>query len=287
MRQLLSYIKSARSAEVTMMLGFPATGILFAFSKPEELIKIEIFIFIVAIFFLSSAIYSYNALAGIKEDEENDRLKNDLGSNKKSFFKWSLAVFVTMFIFLFSFIDILLAILSMVSFLLWFLYSFPEKGLKYRPVAGTVIHFTGQIIHFHMGYIILKDMGIHSLLVSVYFAILFASGHINHELIDYEADKAMNVSSGAVFFGKKKWEKVSFMLFLFSTFYLIILMLLKVTEFVICWPFILAGTVHSVYRLKYLRKDLTRIRFLKERTFYRTVYFLSGAAFLTLKILSI
>ena len=284
MAKAFNYLKTARSAEVTMMLGFPATGILFAFSTVSQLLSKESFFFMIAIFFLSSAIYSFNALSGIKEDESNERLKKDLGPQKKVFFIVTLLTFILLFIVFFYIIDLKLVFLSIFSFLLWSLYSFPRNGLKYKPVFGTTIHFVGQIIHFHMGYIIIDSFSLRSFLISIYFAILFASGHINHELIDYEADKKMKINSGAVYFGKKVWEKLSCILFLISTIYITALIFSGIVNRLHCLPFAAAGTVHLLYRLIFLKDNLEEERFLKERFFYRIAYFTAGLCFLLLKL---
>jgi lycopene elongase/hydratase (dihydrobisanhydrobacterioruberin-forming) len=283
--RLINYLRSARSAEVTMMIGFPVTGILFAFSKFSELFNPDVFIFITAIFFLSSAIYSFNALAGISEDENNERLKNDLGSNKKKFFQGSMVLFIFLFVTLFSLIDAVLVLLSIFSFFLWFSYSFPRKGLKYKPLAGTFVHFIGQMIHFHMGYIIIGEFSAFSFLVSIYFALLFSSGHINHELIDYEADREMRINSGAVYFGKSQWEKLSGILFLSSTLYIVILIISGILDPFQGIPFAIAGALHCIYRIKTLKKDLSKTRFLKERSFYRATYFTGGVVFVITKVL--
>jgi len=283
-KRIVDCLKSARSAEVTMMLGFPATGLLFSFSQLSHLFSMKTLMFMAAIFFLSSAIYSFNALSGIKEDEKNERLKNDLGSSKMFFFKISLTIFIVLFVLLFYIIDLTLLILSIISFFLWFLYSFPRTGLKYKPVAGTIIHFAGQIIHFHMGYIILSGFSLNSFLISIYFAILFSSGHLNHELIDYEADKTMEINSGAVFFGKKRWEEVSGYLFLSSTLYIIFLIMSGIVVTLEGIPFAFAGIIHFIYRILYLKNDLTKMRFLKERKFYRIIYFIAGILFIIVKV---
>jgi lycopene elongase/hydratase (dihydrobisanhydrobacterioruberin-forming) len=284
LNNLFNYLKSARCAEVTMMLGFPATGLLFAFSSYEQLLNKNTFIFLIAIFFLSSAIYSFNALAGIKEDEKNERLKENLGSDRKIFFIVTLFLFSVIFLALFFTIDKHLGLFSIISFFLWFSYSFPKLGFKYRPVAGTAIHFLGQIIHFHMGYMIISNFSATSMFISIYFALLFSSGHINHELIDHDADKKMNVNSGAVYFGKNIWEKVSFIMFGSSTVYMVFLITAGIVEMLYGIPFVVAGTFHIVYRAIFLKAQFERKRFVKERSFYRIAYFFAGLFFMILKL---
>jgi 4-hydroxybenzoate polyprenyltransferase len=162
-------------------------------------------------------------------------------------------------------------------------YSFPKKGFKYKPVLGTLTHFVGQILHFEMGYSIIKETGSFSLLISIYFALLFSAGHINHELIDYEADKTAGTQTGAVYFGKKTWAYVSFFLFTGSTVFLLYISIIKVVNIIVVFPFIAAGFIHVARKLMTYRYDFSRDRFLTERSFYRFAYFVAGILFVVIK----
>lgn len=284
MGKAIEFLKSTRSAEVAMMLGFPATGILFAFTDIRQLFSLKVIIFTLATFALSSAIYAFNAWAGYSEDVENERL-SDL-KNKKKFFIYSMILFIILFIVLYSLIDILLVVLSLISFFIWMVYSFPKKGFKYKPLLGTMIHFAGQVIHFQMGFAVLMKPDINSILISFYFALLFSAGHLNHELIDYEADRKMGINTGAVHFGKKNWEIVSSVLFSISTLYILVISTLKVVDFFYCLPFVAGGIIHIAHRLFLYKNDLSQKRFISERKFYRFVYFAAGIIFIILKELA-
>ena len=281
MNKIISILKSARSAEVALMLGFPITGALVAFDSPADFFNSDIPIFILGIFFLCSAVYSFNALAGIAEDVKNVRLSALKGRRK--FFLLSLTVFIIAFIMSFSFLSSFLVICSIVSFFLWMVYSFPKKGFKYKPVLGTLIHFVGQILHFEMGYSVIKPTDSFSLLISIYFALLFSAGHINHELIDYEADRETGINTGAVFFGKKVWTAVSFILFSGATVFLLWISIIRTINIIIFFPFIAAGFLHIARKLMTYKLDYSKDRFLSERSFYRFAYFAAGILFVVIK----
>jgi len=281
MKKVISILKSARSAEVALMLGFPITGALVAFDSPGQLFSLDLLTFIIATFFLCSAVYSFNGWAGMAEDEKNVRLRELKG--KRGFFLLSLAVSVIIFVFFYSFLSLFLVVSSLISFTLWMVYSFPKKGFKYRPVLGTLIHFVGQILHFEMGYSVIKPTDSYSLLVSIYFALLFSAGHINHELIDYEADKEAGIQTGAVFFGKKIWAVVSFILFAGATIFLTWISITKTINIIVFFPFIAAGAIHIAKKLMTYKFDFSRERFLTERSFYRFAYFVAGILFIVIK----
>ena len=281
MRKAVEFLKSSRSAEVAMMLGFPATGLLFSFTELKQLLSADVLIFMVATFALSSAIYAFNAWAGADEDSANDRLA-DL-SGRKQFFLRSMILFILVFIGLYALLSILQVILSITSFLLWTVYSYPKKGFKYRPGLGTLIHFAGQVIHFIMGFAVLGRPDMSSVLISFYFALLFCAGHLNHELIDYDADKSAGIDTGAVHFGKRNWEIVSSVIFSFSTLYILTISVLRITDMMTVIPFICAGMIHMAHRIFIFKNDISAQRFISERRIYRFIYFFAGLGFIMIK----
>ena len=282
MKQVSAFIKSARFAEVSILLGFPMIGLFFAFKSEEELVSVPVFLFAAAIFSLFTAIYAFNGLAGTDDDKHNSRLA-DLAGKRRSFIV-TLAVSLMLSLVIFFFIKPVLALFSGISFLLWCIYSFPKKGFKYRPVLGTLIHFFGQIIHFLMGYTVLAPLDKGSAAASVYFALLFSAGHINHELIDHDADEKAGTRTGAVCFGVSAWEKVSFALFLIAALYISALSVLEKELLPLCFPFIIAGIIHMIFKICSFKKASMQTKFLEERRFYRLLYFAAGIIFIAAKI---
>jgi len=282
MNRFSAFIKSARFAEISILLGFPLIGLFFAFESLPQLLSIPVILFVVAIFLLFTAIYAFNGLAGIGEDGENTRL-SDL-KNRKSTFIATLAVSLSLSLLFFFMIKFALAVFAVVSFLLWCLYSFPKKGFKYRPVLGTLIHFFGQIIHFLMGYAVIKPIDSAGFAASVYFALLFSAGHINHELIDRDADEKTGIMTGAVYFGAKKWEIVSFCLFFAATLYIFAASMAISGMIVYTYPFIAAGLIHTIYKIISFKRTPDQSKFLAERNFYRILYFIAGILFIEAKI---
>jgi len=256
-------------------------GIVFAFDDVSSLFSADVFFFISGIFFLCVAVYSFNAWAGSGEDPSNDRLS--ALRSKKGKFMAATVISVIFFLAVFMMVKPLFAILATISFVLWTIYSWPRIGFKYRPVLGTLIHFIGQGIHFQIGFATLKPTDLNSILISIYFSLLFSAGHINHELIDYEPDKKMGIRTGAVCYGKALWEKLSFSVFTFSTVYLLMLTVFHSADILLFWPFIFAGVIHTGFRLMFCKNDLSTKRFLNERSFYRFLYFAAGTMFILVK----
>ena len=282
MKKIYAFIKSARFAEISILLGFPMIGLFFAFEYIQQLLSVQVPLFAAATFLLATAVYAFNGLAGIGEDKENARL-SDLKS-RKSTFTATVAVSLSFSLIFFFLIKFELAVSALVSFLLWCIYSFPKKGFKYKPVLGTLIHFVAQIIHFLMGYTVIKPIDGAGIAASVYFALLFSAGHINHELIDREADEKTGIRTGAVYFGAKMWEKISFSIFLAATLYIIIASLAVSGMIFYTFPFAAAGLIHTLYKIISFKKAPEQSKFLAERSFYRVLYFVAGTLFILTKI---
>ena len=257
-------------------------SIFFAFESVSQLISLPVLLFVLAIFPLATAVYAFNGLAGIGEDSENTRL-SDL-KNRKSTFIATLIVSLSLSLIFFFLIKPELVVLAITSFLLWCLYSFPKKGFKYRPVLGTLIHFVSQIIHFTMGYTVIKPLDATGIAISVYFALLFSAGHINHELIDREADEKTGIMTGAVCFGAKKWETVSFCLFFAAAVYIFVSSLAVHGMIGCTFPFVIAGFIHTIYKIVSFKRTPDQAKFLAERSFYRVLYFAAGILFIAAKI---
>ena len=282
MKHVSSFIKSARFAEVSILLGFPMIGLFFAFTSPDQLFSLPVFLFAAAIFSLFTAIYAFNGFAGTEDDKHNSRLA-DLAGKRRSFIV-TLVVSLLVSLLIFFLIKPVLAAFSAVSFLLWCVYSFPKKGFKYRPILGTLIHFVGQIIHFLMGYTVLAPIDKGGAAASIYFALLFSAGHINHELIDHDADEKSGIKTGAVCFGVSSWEKVSFALFLTAALYISALCVIEKELAAVCFPFIIAGIIHIIFKICTLKKPAIQAKFLEERRFYRILYFAAGIVFIAARI---
>jgi len=281
--RVAAFFKSARFVEVAIMLGFPVIGLIFAFDEPAQLVSPKPLLFVAAVFALFTAIYACNGLCGAGEDSENERLA-DLSGRKRSFIVTLLISLAVSFV-CFFYINPLLLGMAVLSMALWTLYSFPKIGFKYRPLLGTFLHFAGEILHFLMGYIVIKEIDAGAVFASIYFALLFAAGHLNHELIDYDSDKKTGIKTGAVTFGRRNWEILSLAVTSFSTLYLAVLLLAGVIPWASAF-FAAAGLCHVVFRFLRFGREAVQRKYLAERRFYRAVYFAAGVMFILVKVVS-
>jgi 4-hydroxybenzoate polyprenyltransferase len=95
------------------------------------------------------------------------------------------------------------AVIATVCVVLAAAYSH-ARGAKATPFAGTLVHLVAQPLLFHLGYLSFAPLSIRSLALSAFFALLFAGGHLMHELKDHDADLAAGLRTNAVRFGRAR-----------------------------------------------------------------------------------
>jgi 4-hydroxybenzoate polyprenyltransferase len=201
------YLTALRLKEIIGKSGFFMVGVLFA--QPaitfDNILRSIHFLALCLINGL--AIYLLNAYFGYQQDQSNERLVR-LRTPERSRLLVAALVFTTVGLVWVCLFSTRLIIPALIIYVVWIIYSIPN-GLKRVPVLGLVCAFVGQFIHFHLGYLVFADEGLYSILLAVYFALLFAGGHALHEVIDHDADKEAGLKTSSVYFGRGVLFQVS------------------------------------------------------------------------------
>lgn len=100
------------------------------------------------------------------------------------------------------------------------LYSFSPRLGKSTPIAASLNHLVGGALHFLLGYSVGSAVDARGVVLSLVFGLVFAGGHLNQEVRDYEFDLANRIRTVAVTFGCRRGFVASFCLF--TTAYLLI-----------------------------------------------------------------
>ena len=93
------------------------------------------------------------------------------------------------------------------------LYSCSPSFGKGTPVAASVNHLLGGALHFLLGYTLSHDLDARGLVISLFFGLVFAGGHLNQEVRDYEGDLLSGIRTSAVVFGRRPTFLASLCLF--------------------------------------------------------------------------
>jgi 4-hydroxybenzoate polyprenyltransferase len=93
------------------------------------------------------------------------------------------------------------------------LYSLSPRLGKSTPIAASLNHLIGGALHFLLGYSVARAVDARGVVLSLIFGLVFAAGHLNQEVRDYESDLANGVGTVAVRFGCRRGFLASFCLF--------------------------------------------------------------------------
>lgn len=278
----LSWTKAFRLPEVMLMSGFFIIGSFFAIDSWSPDVIRQLFILWLISFFTILSVYSYNSAAGKTADQYNIRLEPLKKYTAKHYMIFGSIFFVIALCFSLA-INPWFVPLNMVVLLIWIFYSHPKWGLKHKAYWGTVLHFIAQMIHFNMFYFAFKVPDTLSLILSVYFALAFSVGHLNHEIIDFHSDKEAGVTNTAT----KKGIRFAGWLVLFICLFNILFVLFAFQRNIInpvMLIFLLSPLIIHLFLyllwFNQLNKYARRIR-----TFYRIVYLICFLLLIILRIL--
>ncbi|MBZ0271778.1 UbiA family prenyltransferase [bacterium] len=248
-RRAILFLKTIRAVESTLMCGFPLVGVLFAIDRLDADVIMTIARFLVPTYGLVIYVYVLNSWGGLKTDRENARLGGHPAVTGDVTPGQLLAVIYTgIAVAVFFYIrwfpqcfPIALAIAAV-----WTPYSHPDILAKARPFWGNVIHFTGGVLQFLLGYAVFAPIDATGVALSVFFAGVFAAGHLNHEVMDYDADKEMHLRTNAVVFGPRIMLKVAFGFFSFWVAYLALVSAAGIVPWKWSWPFLAIYPFHAI-----------------------------------------
>ncbi len=93
------------------------------------------------------------------------------------------------------------------------LYSCAPRLGKSAPGAASLNHVVGGGMHFLLGYSVGHAIDAKGIAVGAAVGLVFAAGHLNQEVRDYEFDRASGIQTFAVRFGQEQGFFASFCLF--------------------------------------------------------------------------
>lgn len=193
-----------RLGEILVMQGTPLMGVVLSVSKPEICMVPALALFLPASFLLVCHIWTLNDWADYRDDRHlhNQICMPSRGFQRSILLRLSIASLLASFA-LFCFLPLQTLLLAGIIAVLGMIYSFPAIRAKAVPGLSSLVHFTGGIFHFLLGYSLFGGIDQRALLISVFFALVFTAGHATQEVEDYTNDQASGIRTNAVTFGKK------------------------------------------------------------------------------------
>jgi 4-hydroxybenzoate polyprenyltransferase len=191
---------SLRLDEVLVLQGAPLLGALFAAGAPRPAMLPALALFTLGSCCLVAHVFLLNDWAGAESDGR-DPNRARAGVTRRTLFHLAVVALVLTLLLLAPFgrrtVATGLGIAGLSA--LYSMRPWPAKGV---PVLGSLVHLTGGVLHFHLGYSLFGTPGGRSLALSAFFALTFAAGHLMQEVGDHDADRLNGIRTNAVAFGR-------------------------------------------------------------------------------------
>jgi len=133
------------------------------------------------------------------------------------------------------------------------LYSSSPRWGKSTPIFASINHLVGGALHFLLGYTLSRPLEAKGVMISLFFGFVFAAGHLNQEVRDYEGDLINGIRTSAAVFGCRRAFLAS--LFLFTAAYAILAGLAAfgilprlLLWTIVLWPLQLAWSLRAIQR---------------------------------------
>ena len=135
------------------------------------------------------------------------------------------------------------------------LYSCSASFGKSKAIVASLNHLLGGSLHFLLGYTLWRPVDTRGLMISLFFGLVFAGGHLNQEVRDYDGDLLNGIRTSAVVFGCRRTFLAS--LFTFSASYALLAGLaeLGILPKLLLWSIVL-WPLHVAWSLRALQRGL-------------------------------
>lgn len=160
------------------------------------------------------------------------------------------------------------------------IYSCAPSFGKGTPFAASLNHLVGGALHFLMGYSFVGPVDARGFVLSLFFGLVFAAGHLNQEVRDHAGDAAAGVRTAAVAFGARTAFLTSFGLFTVAYALEFGLALAGELPLIVAVTAVLLWLLQSLWTVQALRRGLDAETALWMRRRYRLLFAVFGAVIL-------
>ena len=159
------------------------------------------------------------------------------------------------------------------------LYSCSPSLGKSTPIVASINHLLGGALLFLLGYTLSHALDARGLMISFFFGLVFAGGHLNQEVRDYESDLLNGIRTNAVVFGCRRTFLASLCTFTAAYANLAVLAALGILPRLLLWS-TLVWLLHVTWSLRALQRELGFETALWMQRRYRLLFAFIGLAML-------
>jgi 4-hydroxybenzoate polyprenyltransferase len=276
----LRYLSCLRPQDILVLQGSPLLGAVFAIRDPGVQGLGPLAILLVANVLLMAHVFMLNDWSGLTADladpNKTTAVFTARGVERREIAALTAGLLVLSLV-LFSLLGPIPLGLSLAIAALSALYSLPRFNWKGRPLLNSVAHLAGGILHFLLGYSLGNGIDRRGLAIALFFALIFAAGHLTQEIRDYHGDNANAIRTNAVVFGQRRTFGASLVLFALAH----VLVLLLALQGILPRPLAALAVLYLVqlhWSFKTLGEGLTYATVMRLQARYRALYAFAGVA---------
>jgi 4-hydroxybenzoate polyprenyltransferase len=136
-----------------------------------------------------------------------------------------------------------------------FIYSRSAGFGKSTPIAASINHLLGGALHFLLGYTLCHALDARGLMISPFFGLVFAAGHLNQQVRDYDGDLLNGIRTSAVVFGCRRTFLASLCAFTAAYAILAVFAAVGIMPRLLLWSTLL-WPLHAAWSLRALQRGL-------------------------------
>jgi 4-hydroxybenzoate polyprenyltransferase len=278
----MQHFVSTRALEVLVLQASPILGSVLGGFSLERHSVIRIGLLLLGSLALTAHIFVFNDWAGHSSDIRDPRRARLVFDLRRISRRQVARVAIALLIFanvVFAIVGSQAILLGSAIAVLSLLYSCSPSFGKSTPIVASLNHLVGGALHFLLGYTLFHALDAKGLAISLFFGLVFAGGHLNQEVRDYEGDLLNGIRTSAVVFGCRRTFLAS--LFTFTAAYAILddLAVLGILPRLLLWSTVL-WLLHVAWSLRALRHGLGFETALWMQRRYRLLFACIGLAML-------
>ncbi len=205
--RILRHFAATRAPEVLALQASPLFGSFFGGFHLECWDVSRLSLLLLGSLALTAHIFVFNDWAGYSNDLRDPRRATLVFTQQGITRRQVANVAVALIVFanlIFVALGPLTLLLGAGITILSFLYSCSSSFGKRAPIVGSINHLLGGTLHFLLGYTLFHPLDASGILIGLFFGLVFAGGHLNQEIRDYEADLQNGIRTNAVVFGRRR-----------------------------------------------------------------------------------
>lgn len=255
---VMQHFASARALEVLALQASPILGSFLGGLSFERSGLIRLGSLLLGSLALTAHVFVFNDWAGHSSDIRDPR-RAALVFSQRGISSRQVAYVATALLLLangaFAAVGSTAVLIGAAIGVLSLLYSCSPGFGKSTPIVGSINHLLGGALHFLLGYTLFHALDARGLVISFFFGLVFAGGHLNQEVRDYEGDLLNGIRTSAVVFGCRKAFLASLCTFTAAYALLAVLAALGMMPRLLLWT-TLVWPLHVAWSLRALQRGL-------------------------------